>query len=426
MRFNRSRFGGLAALALSLTAVFSGAVAAHATPVPADPINVTATPGTGSVTLQWALGSGGSTVTDWLIQYRIGSNSWSTPPIFLHPPTTSTVVSSLTGGVAYDFRISSGDGSNTSTGVIVSATPNAAASAPGAPSSFTVTAGDSSAALVWSAPVSNGGAAIDAYKVEYVLGAGSWVTATSSASSPYSLTGLTNGGHYAIKVTAHNSAGWGAAAALTNIIPVASAPAPQVPVTPPPAVKHVDLPKLQANTSTPATITGENLGTAKQVLIGKTEVSTTSIGDNGIKLTVPSLAPGTYDLVIKFDGGGSYTMQDAIVVPAPVVVVPVVPVVPVTTSITGFSSTATNLTTTQMKALNAAIAGAPVGASITATINALETGGTKAIASARLRAETLTAILRAQHPGSSVVVNVVKTTSVVASRALSLTVTPKA
>ncbi len=89
---------------------------------------------------------------------------------------------------------------------------------PGAPTVGTATAGDTQASVAFTAPVSIGGAAITGYTVTASPGG---ATGTG-ASSPITVTGLTNGIAYTFTVTATNSAGTGAASAASNSITPAS------------------------------------------------------------------------------------------------------------------------------------------------------------------------------------------------------------
>ncbi|MDD2221342.1 MAG: fibronectin type III domain-containing protein, partial [Clostridia bacterium] len=75
---------------------------------------------------------------------------------------------------------------------------------PAAPQSLNATPGDGQVALSWTAPASDGGAAITGYEVSKDNGA-SWVDAGLSTS--YSFTSLINGTAYTFKVRAVNSAG---------------------------------------------------------------------------------------------------------------------------------------------------------------------------------------------------------------------------
>lgn len=82
---------------------------------------------------------------------------------------------------------------------------------PPAPTSLTASAGNAQISLAWTAPASNGGSAITGYTVEYTPSGGSAQTvSTGSTSTSYTLTGLTNGTAYTVKVAAANAVGTGA------------------------------------------------------------------------------------------------------------------------------------------------------------------------------------------------------------------------
>ncbi|NDI85202.1 fibronectin type III domain-containing protein [Undibacterium crateris] len=90
---------------------------------------------------------------------------------------------------------------------------------PGAPAAPTATAGSTTASVSFSAPASNGGAAITGYTVTVVETGATFV----GASSPISVTGLTNGTAYTFTVKATNSAGTGTAStASTAVTPKAA------------------------------------------------------------------------------------------------------------------------------------------------------------------------------------------------------------
>lgn len=91
---------------------------------------------------------------------------------------------------------------------------------PGPPTIGTVTAGDGSATVTFTAPASNGGASITRYTASCTA-AGSLVA--SGTASPITVTGLTNGTTYTCSVTATNSAGTGTASAGIAVTPTASA-----------------------------------------------------------------------------------------------------------------------------------------------------------------------------------------------------------
>ena len=95
-------------------------------------------------------------------------------------------------------------------------------SLPSAPESVHATAGGASAALSWSSPSSDGGAAIESYTATSQPGDRTCTTATTSCT----VKGLTNGTLYTFTVVAKNAAGNGPASSVSNAVtPVAILPA---------------------------------------------------------------------------------------------------------------------------------------------------------------------------------------------------------
>ena len=82
---------------------------------------------------------------------------------------------------------------------------------PGAPTNVVGTAGNTQVSVAFTAPASNGGAAITSYTITSNPGA---IVATGAA-SPIIVTGLTNGTPYTFTVTATNSVGTGPASAAS-------------------------------------------------------------------------------------------------------------------------------------------------------------------------------------------------------------------
>ena len=97
------------------------------------------------------------------------------------------------------------------------------AAVPAAPTNLSATSGDASAVLTWTAPASDGGSAITSY--DYSLDDGATWTSFNPVvtASPATITGLTNGTPYLVKLRAVNSAGPGAASAAVSVTPVSSA-----------------------------------------------------------------------------------------------------------------------------------------------------------------------------------------------------------
>jgi hypothetical protein len=92
-------------------------------------------------------------------------------------------------------------------------------SPPGAPTIGTATAGDASASVTFTAPANPG---IPASSLTYTVTSSPGGLTGTGASSPITVTGLTNGTSYTFTVTATNTSGTGAASAASNsVTPVA-------------------------------------------------------------------------------------------------------------------------------------------------------------------------------------------------------------
>ena len=107
---------------------------------------------------------------------------------------------------------------NAGAGLEISATPPVA---PDAPTWLFGTAGNGQVSLTWTAPASDGGAAITDYTVQYSTNGGStWTTFSRAASTATTatVTGLTNGTVYSFRVAAVNSVGTGAYSSVDPLV----------------------------------------------------------------------------------------------------------------------------------------------------------------------------------------------------------------
>ena len=126
-----------------------------------------------------------------------------------------------------------GSGSSSTPATTVTTTtvvPPVVNTVPSAPLISNVAAGNASAIIMFTAPVSNGGAVITAYTVSCTATSTTSTTATitgSGTASPITVSGLTNGLSYACSITATNSVGVGAASSGVSVTPAA-------PITTPP------------------------------------------------------------------------------------------------------------------------------------------------------------------------------------------------
>ena len=117
----------------------------------------------------------------------------------------------MSNGTSYDVRVSATNAQGT--GVVSDSASVTPAKVPGAPTVSSFTAGDGSGTVTFVAPADNGGSAITDYLVEYKTTAGSaWSTfshAASSSTLSYTISGLSNGTSYDVRVSAVNFVGAG-------------------------------------------------------------------------------------------------------------------------------------------------------------------------------------------------------------------------
>ena len=121
-------------------------------------------------------------------------------------------------GYTFQVRVTFTDDADNEESLTSEATAPVAATVPTAPLSLTVTAGSQIRELdvSWQAPSSNGGSDITGYKVQWKESTDSWDTAAevseaTETGTTHTITGLTGGVEYAVRVIATNVAGDGPA-----------------------------------------------------------------------------------------------------------------------------------------------------------------------------------------------------------------------
>ena len=206
-------------MALALVAPAPAAAAAGS---PSAPRSVLAVPGNQRVTVNWRppRTTGGAAINQYrVVRWRAGSTTKQVVKVGASARTL--LVKSLTNGTRYYFHVSA----HTKHGW---GSPSAATSAvprttPSAPRSIRATPKDGAIDLAWSAPASNGGAAIGKYAVRVSTDGGqTWTPAVTASGTDQvttrsaTVTGLTDGSPrlapvtpYLLHVRAHNAAGWG-------------------------------------------------------------------------------------------------------------------------------------------------------------------------------------------------------------------------
>ncbi|MCL2564545.1 MAG: fibronectin type III domain-containing protein [Defluviitaleaceae bacterium] len=185
--------------------------------VPSIPRDFRATPGDRQVTLSWSVpqNNGGATITRYEVS-RDNGTTWINAS-----SNTGHTFTGLTNGTAVTFRVRAVTNRGHGAEAAVTATPVSSANLPSVPRDFTATPGNGQVTLNWTAPQSNGGAAIIRYEVSRDNGA-TWVNA--SHNTGHTFTGLTNGTAVTFRVRAVTNRGHGVDAAVTATPTAAAVP----------------------------------------------------------------------------------------------------------------------------------------------------------------------------------------------------------
>ena len=204
--------------AAGTSAASTASTSASVNAAPSAPRNVTAVKGNTTATVSWdaPLDSRGSDVTGYtVIAYTSGNVAAGTCTSVA--PTETCVVTGLTNGTPYTFKVTATNGIGTSAQSTASsaATPS---TVPNAPTGVTVASGDAQVTVSFTAPTNNGGSSVTGYTV--TASDGSTISGTTS---PLTITGLTNGTAYTFTVKATNINGDSvASSASASSTPVAS------------------------------------------------------------------------------------------------------------------------------------------------------------------------------------------------------------
>jgi hypothetical protein len=299
---------------------------------PGAPAIGTVSGGDAAATVRWTApaSNGGSAITGYSVRTWSGTTLVKTTPV---GNVTSTSIPGLTNGTAYTFDVAAtnaaGDGSFSARSAAVTPAATPVITAPGVPTIGAATAGNTTATVNWTAPASNGGAAITGYSVRAFSGTTLVKTTPVGAVTSTSITGLTNGTAYTFDVAATNSAGTGAFSARTGAV---------TPTTPPVTVTVPGAPTIGAPTAgnttatvrwtAPANTGGAAItGYSVRTFSGTTLVKTTPVG-NVTSTSITALTNGTaytFDVAATNSAGtgafsGRSTAVTPVAAPAPVTV----------------------------------------------------------------------------------------------------------
>ena len=266
----------------SVASTASSSVSPQAT-APGAPTGVSAALGNALAIVSFTApaSNGGSVVTGYTVTSSPGgiTGTGSASPI---------VVTGLTNGTAYTFTVKATNAAGASVASTASSSVTPQATAPEAPTGVSAVPGNGQATISFTAPASNGGAAISGYTVTSSAGN---KTATGSAST-ITVTGLTNGIAYTFTVVATNSKGDSPASPASNSV------TPNI-LTPVIGQPSATLSKAGTSISYTVTYTGADAITlaAGDVTINKTGTAngTAAVSGSGVTLRTVTLSGLTGD-----------------------------------------------------------------------------------------------------------------------------------
>ena len=190
--------------------------------IPDAPSNVRISPADSSLVVSWpAPFDGGSQITGYIVQWTESGGAFGT-----NENTTTGLryaITGLTNGEEYDVRvIAENDNGSSGPSDVVKGTPTESVTppppppppppsqTPGAPSSVVVTPGDEELLVTWFAPSNDGGSQVTGYVVQWTESGGTFgANERTTTSLRYTITGLTNGNEYDVRVIAVNANGRG-------------------------------------------------------------------------------------------------------------------------------------------------------------------------------------------------------------------------
>jgi predicted lipoprotein with Yx(FWY)xxD motif len=218
----RRMLGFVVVCALGAVTVGAIAPAGAAVSKPGAPGKPVAVGGNKQAKVSWkAPSNGGSAITLYIVTPYLGAKAQ--PARQFHSNKTTEVVTGLTNGKAYTFRVAAHNAKGTGKQSVASAAVTIGV--PGAPANVSAFAGNAQATVTWSA-ANGSGSAITGYIVTPFIGSAAQSSKTfASNATSEAVIGLTNGKSYAFRVRARTAAGIGANSSLSPSVKPTSAPA---------------------------------------------------------------------------------------------------------------------------------------------------------------------------------------------------------
>ena len=199
---------------------------------PQPPTAAGAVVGDGSAVVSWTapVNNGGSPVTAYAVQAYQGGVAAAGKTCAATAPAVTCTVNGLSNGVAYTYRVTATNvaGTSSESSDSLAVTPVGAPGVPALVSAVSNATGD--ATLTWTAPGSNGGAAVSSYTVQVYQGGVAVIGKTCvTATLSCTVSGLTNGTAYTLRVKAYNGTAYGLETVdSTGVTPIGAPGAPAV------------------------------------------------------------------------------------------------------------------------------------------------------------------------------------------------------
>ena len=266
---------------------------------PEAPAQPTVIPGNGSLTVSWSAPSnGGEAIADYDVQYRerVDSNThrWVHWQSGVTSTALSTTITGLTNGDTYPVQVRARNSLGYSPWSSSRFASPGAGLVPGAPGRPSVSVGDGSLTVSWSA--SQHGGSATSYEVSARAQDGTHQRTVQTGSTSVTLSGLTNGKTYNVAVRAKNSAGAGSWSDSATGTPVASATRPGIVGRPSVSVGDGSLTvSWSAPSNGGSAITGYDLRYIETTYVGCGDcgVSPTTLTTTSRRVTISRLTNGT-------------------------------------------------------------------------------------------------------------------------------------
>ena len=166
----------------------------------------------------------------WLTGYTVSVDDGRGPPDTRTVSDNRAIITGLTNGVTYTIRVTADNSVGSSQPAVVTATPGATTTVPGAPINVRVVEGDGELDVRWSPPSDDGGLPITEYNLWYTVGSAAIGVTLGPSELSFRIRGRPNGVPVTVWVRARNDNGEGPPSTRVTATPKAGTTVPGSPV----------------------------------------------------------------------------------------------------------------------------------------------------------------------------------------------------